>query len=47
MNPEFSEHTKNGTLGDATLASREKGEKIVTKCVDRIVQYMIENDFGC
>lgn len=45
--PEFSERTKNGTLGDATLASREKGEKIVTKCVDRIVQYMIENDFGC
>ena len=35
--PEFAERTPNGTLGDATLASAEKGEKIVERCVDRIV----------
>lgn len=32
----------NATVGDATLGSVEKGEKIVTKCVDRIVAFMNE-----
>lgn len=40
----FSDRTPNGTIGDATVATREKGEKIVTKCVDRIVSY-IEQKF--
>ena len=44
--PEFAERTPNGTLGDATLASAEKGEKIVERCVDRIVAFMKEQ-FGC
>lgn len=36
----FEEKTEIGMIGDATIASREKGEQIVTKCVDRIVEYM-------
>lgn len=36
----FTDKTPNGTIGDATAATREKGEKIVTRCVDRIVSYM-------
>jgi creatinine amidohydrolase len=32
----------NATSGDATLGTVEKGEKIVTKCVDRIVAFMHE-----
>lgn len=43
---EFATRTPNGTLGDATIASREKGEQIVTRCVDRIADYMKEK-FGC
>ena len=39
---EFAEKTPNGTLGDATIASREKGEKIVERCVDRISTFMKE-----
>lgn len=36
----FTDRTPNGTIGDATVATAEKGEKIVTKCVDRIVSYI-------
>lgn len=36
----FTDKTPNGTIGDATVATREKGEKIVARCVDRIVSYM-------
>lgn len=36
----FTDKTPNGTIGDATAATREKGEKIVNRCVDRIVSYM-------
>ena len=43
---EFGSKTPNGILGDATIASREKGEAIVTKCVDRIVSFMKET-FDC
>lgn len=43
---EFRSKTPNGILGDATIATREKGEAIVNKCVDRIVQYM-KDEFGC
>lgn len=43
---EFREKTPNGTLGDATLATREKGEAIVNRCVDRIVEFMKE-EFDC
>jgi len=32
--------TPNSTVGDATLGTREKGEKIVNKCVERIVEFM-------
>ena len=32
--------TPNATVGDATLGTREKGEKIVNRCVDRILEYM-------
>ena len=36
----FTDRTPNGTIGDATVATKEKGQEIVTKCVDRIVSYM-------
>lgn len=36
----MTDRTPNGTIGDATPASREKGEKIVNACVDRIVAFM-------
>lgn len=36
----FTDKTPNGTIGDALVATKEKGEKIVNKCVDRIVSYM-------
>lgn len=36
----FEDKTHNGIIGDATIATREKGEKIVNKCVDRIVEFM-------
>lgn len=40
-------HTKtpNATVGDATVGTAEKGEKIFNVCVDRIVEYM-ENVWG-
>jgi len=43
---EFGDKTPNGILGDATIASAEKGKAIVEKCVDRIVEFM-KNEFGC
>lgn len=36
----FDKKTPNAIVGDATIGTREKGEKIVNKCVDRIVEYM-------
>ena len=38
----FTVRTQNGTIGDATVATREKGEQLVNRCVDRIVAYMQE-----
>lgn len=43
---EFRNKTYNGILGDATLATGEKGEAIVKKCVNRIVDFMKE-EFNC
>lgn len=37
--------TTSGVIGDATVATREKGEKIVNACVNRIVDY-IEKEFN-
>lgn len=34
--------TPNGTIGDATVATREKGERIVNQCVERIIGYISE-----
>ncbi|MCI9158858.1 MAG: creatininase family protein [Lawsonibacter sp.] len=36
----FTEKTPNGTIGDATAATREKGEAIVSACVERIMAYL-------
>lgn len=36
----FEEKTHNGTIGDATAGSAEKGKMLVEKCVDRIVSFM-------
>lgn len=40
---QFKEKTRNGTLGDATLATAEKGRRIVERCVDRIAEYAEKN----
>lgn len=42
----FNETTESGILGDATIASAEKGERIFTKAVDRIVEFM-KDRFQC
>jgi Uncharacterized protein, putative amidase len=42
----FNETTESGVLGDATVATAEKGRQIVEKCVERIVTYM-RDKFGC
>lgn len=39
----MSDKTDSGTIGDATLATEEKGEKIVNACVERIVDYLKQN----
>lgn len=36
----FDAKTPNAIIGDATIGTAEKGEKIVNHCVDRIVEYM-------
>ncbi len=36
----FDEKTHNGIIGDATIASSEKGRLLLEKCVNRIVSYM-------
>lgn len=36
----FEEKTDIGMIGDATLATKEKGEAIVNHCVNKIVDYM-------
>lgn len=40
--PKFSAYTDSGTIGDATVGTREKGEAIVKRSVDRIVQFLNE-----
>lgn len=42
----FNETTESGTLGDATIATAEKGKFVVESCVDRIVEYM-KDEFNC
>lgn len=41
----FEEKTDSGVVGDATVGTREKGEAIINKCVDRIAEYM-KFEFG-
>jgi creatinine amidohydrolase len=36
----FNEKTHNGTIGDATVGTAEKGKLLVEKCVNRIVSFM-------
>jgi len=36
----MSDKTESGIIGDPTLATKEKGEKIVNACVARIVDFM-------
>ena len=43
---EVAQTTESGVLGDPEIATREKGEAIVGKCVDRIAEYM-HFEFGC
>ena len=42
----FNETTESGTLGDATIATAEKGKAVVESCIGRIVKYMKE-EFNC
>ncbi|SER77962.1 creatininase family protein [Psychrobacillus sp. OK032] len=39
----FSEKTDSGTIGDATLGTKEKGEKLVNRSVNRIVEFLVES----
>lgn len=39
----YFEYSKSGTLGDATLGTKEKGEKIVYRSVERIVSFLTES----
>lgn len=32
----------NATVGDATIGTAEKGEKLIARCVDRIVDFMVK-----
>jgi creatinine amidohydrolase len=41
----FGTKTSNGTIGDATIATAEKGRALIEKCVDRIAGYMA-HEFG-
>lgn len=41
--PKLSSITSSGTIGNATLGTKEKGEKIVKRSVDRIVQFLVES----
>lgn len=36
----FTERTPNGTIGDATAATAEKGKAVVERCVSRIVEFV-------
>jgi len=36
----FDEKTHNGTIGDATIGTTEKGKQLIEKCVNRIVSFM-------
>ena len=42
--PALTELTPNGTIGDATVASAEKGKLLLDRCVDRMADF-IENVF--
>lgn len=35
----FTDRTPNGSIGDSTTATEEKGKELVKRCVDRIVEY--------
>lgn len=39
----LSEKTDSGTIGNATLGTKEKGEKLVNRSVNRIVQFLVES----
>ena len=41
----FSAKTANGTIGDATIGTAEKGKALLDKCVERIAAYMA-HEFG-
>ena len=38
----FTEKTDNGSIGDSTTATPEKGKEIVERCVNRILEYAAE-----
>ncbi len=42
--PALTELTPNGTIGDATVASAEKGKLLLDRCIDRMADF-IENVF--
>jgi len=39
----FSNLTKSGTIGNATLGTKEKGEQLVNRSVNRIIDFLIED----
>lgn len=39
----FTDRTPNGSIGDSTTATADKGRELVTRCVSRIVEYYNRN----
>lgn len=39
----FTEKTDNGSIGDSTTATPEKGKEVVERCVERIIEYISAN----
>ena len=39
----FTDKTPNGSIGDSTAATAEKGRECVERCVARILEYINEN----
>ncbi|GAH93621.1 unnamed protein product, partial [marine sediment metagenome] len=37
---DFDNNTKSGVIGDPTLATREKGERIVKELIERLADFL-------
>ena len=42
MPERFEEQTKSGVIGDPTLATREKGERLVSAAIERLADFLVQ-----